>query len=139
MHTVLRREDFEEAFQTSLKKIWNSFDIYLKNGSGWILERVEKNFLNSYDYTPINIGSYIPTPEAIAAKKAVINIQNKNDNKCFEYSVLAALLHKKIKHHAERRYHYEHYLGKRLKSCKESMRIDDIPDFESKDDISIAV
>ena len=27
MHTVLRGEDFEEAFQTSLKKIWNSFDV----------------------------------------------------------------------------------------------------------------
>jgi hypothetical protein len=139
MHTVLRREDFEEAFQTSLKKIWNSFDIYLKNGSGWILERVEIFLLNTYDYTPINVGSYIPTPEAIATKKAVINVQNKNDNKCFEYSVLAALLHKEIKHHAERRYQYKDYLGKRLKSCKESMRIDDIPHFESKNDISIAV
>ena len=91
------------------------------------MERVEFFFLNTHDYTPINIGSYIPTPKAIATKKAVINIQNKNDNKCFEYSVLAALLHKEIKHHAERRYQYKKYLGKRLKGCKELMRIEDIP------------
>ena len=41
MHTVLRKEDFEEAYQTSLQKIWKSFDIYIRNGSGWILDRVE--------------------------------------------------------------------------------------------------
>ena len=139
MHTVLRGEDFEEAFQTSLKKIWNSFDVYLKNGSGWILDRVEKIFLNSYDYTPIDISSFIPTPQAITKKKAVINIQNKSNKKCFEYSVLSALYHKEIKHHAERPEIYKDYLGKRLKGCKEPMRIEDIPHFESVNDISIAV
>ena len=44
MHTVLRKEDFEEAYQTSLQKIWKSFDTYIRNGSGWILERVENFF-----------------------------------------------------------------------------------------------
>merc|ERR1711942_117164 len=38
MHTLLRTEDFEEAYQTSLQKIWKSFDIFLRNGSGWILQ-----------------------------------------------------------------------------------------------------
>ena len=47
MHTVLREEEFEEAYQTSLQKIWKSFDIFIRNGSGWILDRVEKIFLNT--------------------------------------------------------------------------------------------
>ena len=139
MHTMLRKEEFKEAFKISVQKIWKAFDIYIKNGSGWILEKVEKICLNTYDYKPIAGTSYIPTPEAIAAKNAVINVQNKSDKNCFEYSVLAALYHNEIKHNAQRTYHYKKYLGKVLKGCKESMRIDDIPKFESLNDISIAV
>ena len=65
MHTLLREDDYDEAFQNSLNKIWIAFDIYLKNGSGWILERVEKILLNIYKYEPIGSSIYIPTPEAI--------------------------------------------------------------------------
>ena len=139
MHTVLRKEDFEEAYQTSLQKIWKSFDIYIRNGSGWILERVEKIFLNTYNYHPTGISSYIPTPKAIATKKAVVNVQNEHNKKCFEYSVLAALYHDDIKHNVQRPSQYDKYLGKVLKGCKEPMTIDDIPHFETLNGISIAV
>ena len=139
MHTVLRKEDFEEAYQTSLQKIWKSFDIFIRNGSGWTLERVEKIFLNTYNYQPIGISSYIPTPKAIAKKKAVVNVQNKTNHKCFELSILAALYYDKNKHNPERPSHYEEYLSKRLKGCKEPMTIDDIPHFEKLNDLSIAV
>ena len=139
MHTVLRKEEFEEAYQTSLQKIWKSFDKFIRNGSGWILDRVEKIFLNSYNYQPTGISSYIPTPQAIAKKKAVINVQNENNKKCFEYSVLAALYHNEIdKYQSARPSQYKKHLGK-LKGCKESMTIDDIPHFETLNDISIAV
>ena len=139
MHTVLRKEQFEEAYQTSLQKIWKSFDIFIKNGSGWILDRVEKIFLNTYNYQPIGISSYISTPQAIVKKRAVVNVKNENNKKCFEYSVLAALYHDEIgKDQSSRPYVYKKYLGK-LKGCKEPMRIDDIPQFETLNDISIAV
>ena len=75
-----------QNFKISVQKIWKAFDTYIKNGSGWILEKVEKICLNTYDYKPIAGTSYIPTPEAIAAKNAVINVQNKSDKNCFEYS-----------------------------------------------------
>jgi len=35
--------------------------------------------------------SFIPTPAEIAKNKAIINIRNHNDNKCFQYSILAQL------------------------------------------------
>ena len=41
--------------------------------------------------------------------------------------------------HPERPSHYTDYLGKRLNGCKESMTMDDIPKFETLNDISIAV
>ena len=83
--------------------IWEAFDVYLKKDSGWILERVEKILLNTYDYKPIHISSYIPTHKALIGKKALINTQNKHNKKCFEYSVNSALHHDEIdKDHPER-------------------------------------
>ena len=60
-----------------MKKIWGDFDQWLSHGSGWILETVENLYLNSATYEPIYGRSYIPTPKGIAAKKAVVNVQNK--------------------------------------------------------------
>ena len=40
-------------------------------------------------YTPLEGASYLPLPKKIKDKKAVLNIQNK-DQKCFLWSVLMA-------------------------------------------------
>ena len=139
MQTLLAKEDFEESYQSSINKIWKSFDEYLKNGSGWILERVEQVLLNTYLYRPINISSYVPTPTAIAGKHAIRNIQNENDKKCFEYSMLAALHKDEIEEkHAERPSQYRQFMGQ-LKGCKEPMTLNDIKHFERLNDIPVAV
>ena len=49
----------------------------------------------------INNSTFIETPEQIKNKKYAINPQNK-DNKCFQYSIIASLFHKKIKNNPER-------------------------------------
>jgi len=41
-----------------------------------------------YKYTPISGSSYIPLPNDIKNKKAVINPQNSDQN-CFKWSILA--------------------------------------------------
>ena len=138
MHTLNRLADFEDLYQNSKNKIYNSFDAYLRLGSGWIVDRLEILYLNSYKYTPIQITSYIPTPQSIIDKRAIINIKNK-DFKCFEYSVLASLCREKIDtHSANNPSLYKPFLGV-LKGCKEPMTIDDIPKFEKLNDIAIAV
>ena len=45
--------------------------------------------------------SYIELPEWIKSKKAVINLQNK-DEECFKLVVIAVLHHKEIKDNPER-------------------------------------
>ena len=37
---IFRVDDFDEAYDESVKKIWGDFDQWLSHGSGWILERV---------------------------------------------------------------------------------------------------
>ncbi len=58
---------------------------------------------------PVNGSSYIPLPEWVANKKAVINIKN-DDNNCFIYSVLCGYLDICDKPHPERVNHYTNYL-----------------------------
>ena len=45
--------------------------------------------------------SYIELPEWIKSKKAVINLQNK-DEECFKWVVIAVFHHKEIKDNPER-------------------------------------
>ena len=138
MRTLNRLAEFEDLYQQSKSKIWSSFDGYLRLGSGWIVDRLEILYLNTYRYTPIKIRSYIPTPQSIKNKRAIINIKNK-DFKCFEYSVLASLCRDKIDtHNANNPNLYKPFLGL-LKGCKEPMSIDDIPQFEKSNNIAIAV
>ena len=58
--------------------------------SGWILDVVENVYLNKSAYKAIRGSSYIPTPTRLKGKKAIINVKNINDDRCFEYSILAA-------------------------------------------------
>ena len=86
----MRAEDFNDAYDDSVKKIWSDFDQWLPNGSRWVLERVEILYLNSARYDPIYWRSFIKTLKGIAVKKAVVNVQNK-DNQCFKWAILSAL------------------------------------------------
>ena len=73
----------------------------LRNGSNFVFESVD---LLSYHIhkTSLKRGkSYIKSPEWILNKRATINPKN-NDNKCFQYSITAALNHQNIENHPER-------------------------------------
>ena len=47
-------------------------------------------------------GSYIKSPDWIENKKATINLQNKKDDKCFQYALTVALNHEKIERDRQR-------------------------------------
>ena len=73
----------------------------LRNGSNFVFESVD---LLSYHIHKTNLKrgkSYIKSPEWILNKRATINPKNK-DNKCFQYSITAALNHQNIENHPER-------------------------------------
>ena len=64
----------------------NDFQI---NGSGWYFKEVISLEIHMVEYKPMRGGSYIPLPEFIKKKNAIINIKNKD--KCFLWSVLRYL------------------------------------------------
>ena len=68
-----------ESFQEILYMI----DAWINNGSGWIIELIESQYINISTYRPLAGSSYIDLPiEVKHPRKGPINIQNK-DQKCF--------------------------------------------------------
>jgi len=107
-------------------------------GSGWKFEKFMSIQINVLKYTPTVGSSFIPLPKELTDKKAIINIKN-NDNKCFMWSVLAALY--PVEKNAERITNYTKYENLFDWSCVSfPTTIDDIDIFEEKhSDLSINV
>ena len=110
-------------------------------GSGWVFLEVENLTLHTDIWDPIKASSYIDLPEELKNKKALINMKNENDHKCFLWSVLRALNPKDK--NAER-------IDKDLKSKENTLNMsgitypvnikEDIKRFEKQNpDISISV
>ena len=107
LHVLMRRKKEEQEFRllsrhTILVGQELDYDLLIHNiledlknltqeGSGWKFLEITKIDLHSINYTPFSGSSYIPLPKPIQNKKAVINVKN-TDQKCFRYSVEAALL-----------------------------------------------
>ena len=73
------RFKLEKYFQEILYMI----DAWINNGSCWIIESIESQYINITTYMPLARSSYIDLPiELKHPKKGLINIKN-NDRKCF--------------------------------------------------------
>ena len=70
-------------------------------GSDFIFDCVHLLYYKCHDINFRQGGSYIDSPYWIKNKKVTINPINKNNNKCFQYSVTVVLNHKEIKNPAK--------------------------------------
>ena len=68
----------------------NMYEFQRREGSPWRLYSIIKLELHTVSYKPLRGETWIPLPKELADKKAIINMQNK-DNKCFLWSVLRVL------------------------------------------------
>ena len=58
-------------------------DNWINEGSGWIVELIESQYINVSSYTPLSGSSYVKLPTELKnPKKELINIKN-NAQKCF--------------------------------------------------------
>jgi len=62
-----------------------------RRGSGFELERIVRFILVINTYRPLNGSTYLSTPDWLVRKHCIINVNNKDDNMCFLWSILAAL------------------------------------------------
>ena len=73
-----------------IKHIKNSIMELTEQDSGWYFKEVIRLEIHTVDYKSMNGESYIPLPDFLMRKKAIINMENKDD-KCFLWSVLRYL------------------------------------------------
>ena len=80
--------DIEAKIDIDFANLLSEEDIYTSKGSGFTLQSIDGLLLGVYKYTPMGGSSYIPLPNDIKKKKAIINPQNSDQN-CFKWSILA--------------------------------------------------
>ena len=76
---INQRFKLEESFQEILYRI----GCWINEGSGWIIESIESQYINISTFRPLSGSSYLTLPiELNYPRKGLINIKN-NDQKCF--------------------------------------------------------
>ena len=64
-YTLLQSDDLEEQLQEATQKIMDDFENFIREGSGWVLEKVLKVFVNVGHYKPLKGKSFIPLPKGL--------------------------------------------------------------------------
>ena len=89
-HINIKSTNVKDLLTSIVKEIIEKFDIYQQNGSGWFLNEVVELEIHTVEYKPIRGSSYIPLPDWIMRKRAILNLRNR-DNKCFLWCILRYL------------------------------------------------
>ena len=113
-----------------LREILIRLAVYQKKGSGWYFKEVISFDIHIVDYKPIKGSSYIPLPNFIMRKKAIINMENKDD-KCFLWSILR-YLHPREKHSTRINDLREYENDLNFKGIGLPVRVKDIQKFENQ-------
>ena len=138
---ITEATDVNEIYGEMLDEIEEEIQkVEQAEGSGWVFLEVENLTLHTDIWDPIKASSYIDLPKELKNKNAIINMKNKDNDKCFLWCVLRALNPKDT--HPER-------IDKDLKSKENTLNMEgiaypvslkDINRFEKQNlDISISV
>ena len=86
----LEGTDVNGLYQKMTDKILEGITKYNKKGNNFIFKQILSLEIHTVQYVSLGRSSYIELPESLAKKKAVINLNNK-DNQCFMWAVIRAL------------------------------------------------
>ena len=89
-HLNLESTNVDKLIKMCYDGIDGSIEAYTEKGSGWYFKEVEKLEIHTAEYNPTKGSSYIDLPDWIKNKKAIVNIQNK-DEKCVLWCILRYL------------------------------------------------
>ena len=91
----------EKLLKSFLKNYQKNLEEKMKD-SNFVFESVDLLYYSLHKATLRRGKSYIKSSEWLRNKRGTINPQNYHDNKCFQYSTIAALNHQNIENHPER-------------------------------------
>ena len=84
---VMEDTDLNELYERMIRECLEKIEKYQKEGSGWTFASVDFFDISVDPFNPMRAGSYFPLPYKLEVKKAIINVQNK-DNECFKWQLL---------------------------------------------------
>ena len=136
---VMNKHEIRERLVSASKKLLDSYDNFMRMGSGWFLIKVLGMKLKVYRYKPLRGGCFASKlPEPYNKMKGILTFPQTGDQKCFLYCVLAGLFPQK-----QRRNDFLQYqkLEDRINTASLTypVRIDKIHHFERSNDLSINV
>ena len=84
------KELIEQKLEEFMERIMGEIESWSEKGSGWGVDRIMTAYVNVAKYQPLRRGTYLPLPANLGKKKAIINVQNR-DNECLKWALRAAL------------------------------------------------
>ena len=94
-------ETIKELFKSLKKRCQNNLEEPIK-GSEFVYDNVHLFYQECHKICPKIVESYIDSPHWIKNKKAIINLIDIKNNKCFQYAVKVVLNHEEIKKDLQR-------------------------------------
>ena len=88
-YTILSQHDIENVIAKAQSAIETNIDKWTREGSGWVVDRVETMYVNIAKYAPLKGSSYMELPKYLKKKVAIINVRNQ-DNECLKWALLSA-------------------------------------------------
>ena len=137
-----------EVAEEMIQEMIEAMENYNKRGSNWIFKRVIRLDVNFVRWNPLGgkplggkpLGgsAWIPLPEKLAQKKAIINMKNKDDF-CFKWCVTRAA--NMVENHPERITEDLREQAEKFDwtDCKFPMPLEKIKFFEKRNNLSINV
>ena len=86
----LESTDSNELFSKKKETVLETLAKFQRQRSNWRFSSVLSLDLHKVKYVPLGGSSYIPLPRFLAAKKAIINLKNEDDE-CFKWAITRAL------------------------------------------------
>ena len=96
---VLEGTGVNELYNRASDKVLESMAMFQMRGSNRRLKSVSGLEINTEAYTPLKGKPYIPLPAELAAKRAIVNMKNE-ENQCVKWCVTRAL--NPVENHPER-------------------------------------
>jgi len=72
-------DTLNNVFNQFVEEVRGEIENWSEKGSGWVVDEILEAFINVARYNPLRGGTYMPLPEKLKNKKAVLNILNRDN------------------------------------------------------------
>ena len=89
---IIKESDIDDVFKSIYTTVISNIQRSLRKGPGWIIDSVIDHNISISKYNPLAGSSYIQLKKELDHPRiGSINIQNIDDNECFQWSIVRYL------------------------------------------------